>query len=154
MGRCMWQSAWGIGHSAWGRKMINREPCFIRLTRLSILESAYKKHLSLVGKKGVVLYLGLSLIILGGILVFGLRPKGFKYSNNVRWIKDPLGIRFSPYAIAYTEPIEEFTKAESYEANGFSIEIVLKPLNNLKNGFNFIAALHGGKDGNQLLMGQ
>lgn len=38
--------------------------------------------------------------------------------------------------------------------NGFSVEIVLKPASYREDGFNFILALHNGKDSNQLLVGQ
>jgi len=50
---------------------------------------------------------GLSVAILFGILVFGLRPKGFSFSNSVNWITEQPGIRFSKYGIAYTNPFLE-----------------------------------------------
>jgi hypothetical protein len=96
---------------------------------------------------------GLSVVVLFVILFFGLRPKDFDFSNNVRWTRDQPGISFNKYSLAYTDPIEELRKENGFGENGFSIEIALKPLNN-EEGFNFILALHGGEDENQLLMGQ
>jgi len=96
---------------------------------------------------------GLSVVVLFVILFFGLRPKDFCFTNSVSWIEDQTGIRFEKYGIAYTDPIKEFRKANGFGENGFSIEIVLKPLN-YEEGFNFIFALHNGNDRRQLLLGQ
>jgi hypothetical protein len=67
---------------------------------------------------------------------------------------DQPGIRFSKYGIAYTNPFIELTEEEISEPNSFSIEIALKSASFDEKGFNFILALHSGKDSNQLLMGQ
>ena len=96
---------------------------------------------------------GLLVVILFAILFFGLRPKDFNFSNNVKWTHNESGIRFNKYGIAYTDPIEELRKEKSSGENGFSIEIALKP-SSFQEGFNFILALHNGNDGNQLLLGQ
>ncbi len=72
---------------------------------------------------------GLSIIILFVTFFFGLRPKDFNFVNNVTWIHDESGIRFSKYGLAYTDPIKEFCKDNGYKENGFSIEIAFKPLN-------------------------
>jgi hypothetical protein len=110
--------------------------------------SKYQKKISL---KCLV---GLSFAVLFGTLLLGLRPKDFNFSNNVKWITGQSGIRFNKYGIAYTDPIKELSKEDGTGINGFSIEIALKPLSYHEGGFNFILALHNGKDGNQLLMGQ
>jgi len=96
---------------------------------------------------------GLLVVILFAILFFGLRPKDFNFSNNVKWTHNESGIRFNKYGIAYTDPIEELRKEKSSGENGFSIEIALKPLN-YEEGFNFIFSLHNGNDRKQLLLGQ
>lgn len=97
---------------------------------------------------------GLSVAILFGILVFGLRPKDFSFSNSVNWITEQPGIRFSKYGIAYTNPFLESSEENIYDPNSFSVEIALKPAGYHEEGFNFILALHNGKDSTQLLMGQ
>ena len=96
---------------------------------------------------------GLSVVVLLVILFFGLRPKDFYFSNNVRWTHDQSGIRFSKYGIAYTDPIEELRKENGFGENGLSVEIALRPLNN-EEGFNLILTLHNGEDEDQLIVGQ
>jgi hypothetical protein len=110
--------------------------------------SKYQKKISLK------YLIGLSVAVLIGILFFGLRPKDFNFSNDVTWITGQPGIRFSGYGMAYTDPIKELTKEDDSGKNGFSVEIALKPASYHKDGFNFILALHNGKDSNQLLVGQ
>lgn len=97
---------------------------------------------------------GLSVAILFGILIFGLIPKDFHFSNGVNWIKDQAGIRFSKHGIAYTHSFIELIEGEISEPNSFSIEIALKPESYDEKGFKFILALHSGKNSHQLLMGQ
>jgi hypothetical protein len=96
---------------------------------------------------------GLSVVIFLVTLYFGLRPKDFDFSNNVKWTDHPAGIRFNRYGIAYTDPIEELREDKGFGENGFTIEIALRPLNN-EEGFNFIFVLHAGNDRKQLLLGQ
>ena len=49
----------------------------------------------------------LSIVTLFGILIFGLNPKDFRFSNKVSWIKDFPGIRFDKYGLIYTDPFIE-----------------------------------------------
>ena len=105
-------------------------------------------------KISLKLMAGLSAAILIIILIFGLRLKGFSFSNNVDWIKDQPGIRFRQYGIAFTKPSFQFIQKDISAPNGFSLEIAIKPASKYETGFNFIMALHSGKDRNQLLMGQ
>jgi hypothetical protein len=94
-----------------------------------------------------------SVAILTVILFFGLRPKGYSHSNNVKWIGDQSGIRFGQYGLAYTDPIKELSRDDSSGADGFSIEIAFKPLS-FEERFRFILSLHAGEDRDQLLVGQ
>jgi hypothetical protein len=96
----------------------------------------------------------LTLAVLFVILFFGLRPKGYHFSNDVTWLSKQPGIRFNGYGIVYTDPIKELSKAGGINANGFSIEIALKSAKYQKHGFNFLFAIHDGDDGKQLLIGQ
>jgi VanZ family protein len=88
------------------------------------------------------------------ILFFGLRPKGFSFSNGVNWITDRAGIHFGKYGIAYTHPLDEKIEDHTSASNNLSLEIALKIEKPYKNGFNFIFALHNGKDSHQLLLAQ
>ena len=92
--------------------------------------------------------------ILFGIIVFGLNPKDFGFSNEVSWITEQSGIRFGKYGLAYTHPSNEWIEQNSLESGGFSIEIALKPKSYHEEGFNIIFVIHDGKDRNQLLVGQ
>jgi hypothetical protein len=105
------------------------------------------KHISLK------LLVGLSILILIGILIFGLNPR-HNFTNNFKWITPGPGIHFGKYSIAYTAPFSEPLKKDISDPNGFSIEIALKPSSFHEEGFNFIFELHNGTDRNQLLMGQ
>ena len=99
-------------------------------------------------------WVGLTLAVLFVTLFFGLKPKGYHFSNDVTWLSKPPGIRFNGYGIAYTEPIKELSKAGDMNTHGFSIEIALKPAKYHGKGFNFLFAIHDGDDGKQLLIGQ
>ena len=102
----------------------------------------------------IKLLFGLSLVIILGILFFGLKPKGFHSSNNVNWITDKPGIRFGSYGMAYTDLSNRKTERDISEFDSFSIEIAIKPEPFNQEGFNFILVFHDGKDSNQLLVGQ
>jgi len=99
-------------------------------------------------------FVGLSVVVLIGILFFGLRPKDFNFTNGVSWIKDEPGIRFSKYGIAYTKPFIDSKGGNISDPDGFSIEIALKPANYGDGRFSFILAFHNGEDSKQLVMGQ
>ena len=102
----------------------------------------------------IKLLFGLSLVLLLGILFFGLRPKGFHSSNNVNWITDKPGIRFGSYGMAYTNLSNRKIESDLPESGSFSIEIAIKPEPYNQEGFNFILVFHDGRDRNQLLVGQ
>jgi hypothetical protein len=108
-------------------------------------------HLKLFSLKSLLIILGAVLI---GILYFGLGPQSIWFPNGVDWISDQPGIRFSEYGIAYTNPYVETTLGDNSAADGFSVEIALKPAIFDGKGFTFVWVLHGGNDRNQLVMGQ
>ena len=97
----------------------------------------------------------LSLIIFLMILVFGLRGKGFHFSNDVSWLKDEPGLRFGNFGIAYTLLDREPIKSKISVLDAFSVEIALKSgESNKPDGFKLILTLHDGDDRRQLLVGQ
>ena len=93
-------------------------------------------------------------IYLIGILVFGLNPKSLSTTNHVSRVPGAAGIKFGKQGIAYTDPFLKLTKIDAYTPVGLSLEISLQPEFTKKGGFNFILAFHGGKDEDQLLVGQ
>jgi hypothetical protein len=96
---------------------------------------------------------GLSLVILSGVLFFGLRPKGFHSLHGVNWKIDKPGIRFGSYGIAYTDLSSNMIK-DIYKSDSFSLELAIKADNLDHKGFNFILLLHDGRDSDQLVIGQ
>lgn len=99
-------------------------------------------------------WVALTIAVLFVILFFGLRPKGYHFSNDLEWLSNQPGIRFRGYGIAYTDPIKALSRAGDMNTNGFSIEMALKPESYYEKGFNFLFAIHNGSDGKQLLIGQ
>jgi hypothetical protein len=95
----------------------------------------------------------LSIMVLLLILYFGLRPKDFVFSNNVRWIQGQAGVHFGKYGIAYTPAFGEWVE-EGGGQGEFSIEIALKAFEESMDGFGFILSCHNGKDREQLLIAQ
>jgi hypothetical protein len=100
------------------------------------------------------LLVGLSFTILLIVLFFGLRGKGFHFSNDVSWLGDEPGIRFGRYGIAYAILDNDQIKNNISMVKAFSIEIAIKPEDFDLRGFNLILSLHAGKDSNQLIVGQ
>ncbi len=94
------------------------------------------------------------ILILAGVLYFGLIPKGFDFKNRVLWLKNRSGLHFSPYGIAYTQL--PFGKMREIMAavTDFSIEIAIRPEESQKDGFRFILSIFDGKARDQLLVGQ
>jgi hypothetical protein len=111
----------------------------------------FSKHHNQISLKWLVI---LAVGVLTGILIFGLNPKGYKFSNEVSWITDQPGIRFGKYGIAYTNSFSNMIGENASKPNSFSIELALKPANYHEKGTNFVLVLHNGKDRSQLLMWQ
>ncbi len=44
------------------------------------------------------------IVLLIGILFFGLRPKSFKFENGVAWLKDGPGVQFRDNGLAFAHP--------------------------------------------------
>ncbi len=96
----------------------------------------------------------LSLIIVLTVLFFGLRGKGFHFSNDVSWLKDEPGVRFGPYAMAYAHLDSEPSKSTLSAMQSFALEIALQPEDVKPDGFRMILTVHDGDDNRQLIVGQ
>ena len=94
------------------------------------------------------------IVLLLGILYFGLDPKDLHLSNQAHRLPSTVGIQFSDYALAYTDDVSPLVEKDFSGENGFSIEMALKPRSFDQEGFKFILALHAGNDRNQLLVAQ
>lgn len=104
--------------------------------------------------KSSPILLAVTIIVLLGTLFFGLRPKGFDFSNHVQWLKDRPGIHFEKYGLAYARLDKKLFEKGFSKASGFSIEIAIQPERFDTTGFKFILSIHDGNDQNQLLIGQ
>ncbi len=89
----------------------------------------------------------------GGILFAGLNVQGWEFRNNVEWSPDGSGLEFGKHGLAYTEAFSTHDLAQQ-SGQGFTIEMALRPSEGGDRGFRFIAVVHSGDDGSQLLIGQ
>lgn len=96
----------------------------------------------------------LTIIVFLVTIFFGLRPKGFDFSNHVQWLEDRAGVHFEKYGLAYAHLDKKLFEKGFSAASGFTVEIAIRPENFDKNGFNFILSVHGGNDHDQLMIGQ
>jgi len=88
------------------------------------------------------------------VLFFGLRPGNFFWKNNVTWLTKQPGVRFGKNAMAFSQPLAGAFTENHLATDSFSLEIALKPASNETENFNFVLAVHDGKDRNQLLLAQ
>lgn len=98
--------------------------------------------------------LTISAVLLLIIIAAGLSPRGFRLANKVSWLEDKAGIRFKRFGIAYSHSLNDSIRPSMDGADGFSIQIALKPATHRRSKFQFILALHDGKDSEQLVIGQ
>lgn len=82
------------------------------------------------------------------VLFFGLRPKDWDISNNIKWLPNEKGLRFENPGIAYVNDLHLFSSKE--DAGEFSIQMSVAPESLRKLGFRPILMLHGGEDLHQL----
>ena len=104
--------------------------------------------------KHLQLWLLILIILLLGILFYGLRPKNFNFENGVTWLKDGPGVRFNNDGLAFARSFLKQSDNDAIFENGFSIELSFKPTGNTSGGFGFVLSIHDGSDRNQLVVGQ
>ena len=104
--------------------------------------------------KHLQLWLLILIILLLGILFYGLRPKNFNFENGVTWLKDGPGVRFSSNGLAFARSFLKQSDNDAIFENGFSIELSFRPTGNAGGGFGFVLSIHDGRDRNQLVGGQ
>ena len=101
-----------------------------------------------------ILWVILTLFIILLTFFFGLRPKGFNFINNAKWIVSEPGIRFDTYGIVYKVLNRYQFNRDFNGLDTFSVEILFKPENFEQRGFSHILSIHDGEDNDQLLIGQ
>jgi len=96
----------------------------------------------------------LLLIVVAGVLFFGLRPKGYDYSNRVSLIEESGGLQFEKYSIAYTQPFSAPVVQQLESLGEFTIFLNFWPQPDFNDGFGLILIVHSGDDADQLVIGQ
>ena len=100
-----------------------------------------------------LLLLLLTVLVLLGMLYFGVRLKGFRPGNNVHWSSSGAGLVFDRYAQAYTDGF--FAPAGSVSSGGeLTIELAIRLELPRYSGFRFLVLVHDGEDRVQLVIGQ
>ena len=96
----------------------------------------------------------LLLVILLGMVYFGLRPQAYDFMNHVGWIEGKTGIHFSQYGLAYTQLPGRESRSDAKGDERFSLEVAFTADEHQKEGFRFLLSLHSGSDKDQVLVGQ
>lgn len=97
--------------------------------------------------------IGIWLVILVGILFFGLRPKDLTLANNIQWLTSQNGIQVNPYGIAYSPPFIAPPPGNKPETE-LTIELAMQTALPPSGQFSFVLAFDNGDDSAQLLLGQ
>ncbi len=103
-------------------------------------------------RRQTLLWVVLALNI-GGLLFAGLNVQGWEFRNGVEWAPDGSGLEFGRHGLAYTETFSTHDPAQE-SGQGFTVEMAVRPSEGEDRGFRFIAVVHSGDDGSQLLIGQ
>lgn len=90
------------------------------------------------------------LMIITGMLFFGLRPKQYCTANWVQWHDDDPGIGISGRGMASAEGVD----FAAWQENGFTVAMAFKPEFDAQSGFQFLLVAHDGADARQMVIGQ
>ncbi len=96
---------------------------------------------------------GVTLLIVVGMLYFGVRLKGYRPVNRVEWSASE-GLCFRRSAIAYTEDFFAAAQGGDARKSGLTIEMLLRVEDLGRSSFRYILSVHAGSDKRQLLIGQ
>lgn len=85
-------------------------------------------------------------------LYFGLRTRGNGNTNDVSWLPDKIALRFQGSGMAYVDdlPIARLNR----KIDSLTIEIVIRPGRNQRQGFGPLLLLHDGNDQQQVVIWQ
>ncbi len=117
-----------------------------------------KQQVDRIGAKGYLSRQGLvsiSVMLVLTILFFGLRFEGTTTTNPVTWHADRAGLTFGHYAMAYCRGA--FKPAPDSPPNttpGLTIELAVRAEALKRERFQILLMVHGGRDDEQLLIGQ
>ena len=92
----------------------------------------------------------LTVLVILGMLYFGIRRRGPQPDNHVRWSDSGEGLTFERFAQAYTERFFSI----AHEEAGLTIEMAVQPELSKYSSFRFLLLVHDGRDDHQLVIGQ
>ena len=117
-----------------------------------------KRQVNPIGAKGYLSrhgLVGISVVLVLGILFFGLRFEGATTTNPVRWHTDRAGLTFGHYAMAYCRDAFGIAPDPAPTTTaGLSFELAVRAEAIKRDRFQILLMLHGGRDDEQLLIGQ
>lgn len=94
-------------------------------------------------------------LIIGLVMFyFGIRFKGYRPYNNIRYSVSPRGLFFQNNSIAYTDDFFPTAKKSGPISAGLAVEMVLQCEGVQNPAFQYIASVSNGNDHEQLLIGQ
>lgn len=108
--------------------------------------------LRFLSKINVLLFAITSAVLLV-TLFFGLRPKGYDFSNKVRWHENRAGVHFERFGLLYV-PLDGRLIRELADSKDFSVEIALLPQNFSARRYQQILTITDGNDQTQFSIGQ
>lgn len=86
-------------------------------------------------------------------LFFGLRPKGYDFSNHARWLENRPGVHFARFGLLYASLDGQLTR-EYAASKSFSVAIALQPQSFNARRFQLILTITDGNDQTQFIIGQ
>jgi len=86
------------------------------------------------------------------VLYFGLRTRGDGNTNDALWLPDRMALRFQGSGIAYVDDLE--ISRLNRKIDSLTIEMVIKPGRNQRQGFGPLLLLHDGNDQRQVAIWQ
>ena len=94
----------------------------------------------------------LTLVLLITLLA-GLKPKGYRFCNDVNWMQNNNGINIGPIGIAYSRDSLEWTDQNSIES-GITVEMAVKANRFQFNGISDILSFWDGTSPEPFMVGQ
>ena len=110
-------------------------------------------NLKCLGRIPYSILVAMSLVLLLGMLYFGVRFKGYRPANNIEWLPAGEGLYFKRFAISYTDDF--FPSHNSADENGgMALRMAFRSMDSSLSNFRYILSVYAGDDRRQLLIGQ
>jgi len=94
----------------------------------------------------------LTILLICGILFFGLRSKSGRMENNVKWLPAKKALQFNNSGIGYIDDEKIIRQIDSSEI--YTLELFIEAYSTEKKAFRPILMIHNGSDKDQLVIWQ